>query len=131
MTALEVRAGWSWIRKGLQEVIGRCAERYMAEDVWAAVMAGNAFIWKIDSAHDEIGFLVLRKENDPDGPALFLWCAYAEPGSLVKHAGELMERLKELGHRMGAKRLRFESPRKAWSFLDYFEEKSRIYEHQL
>jgi hypothetical protein len=131
LTPQQVRESWTFIRSGLQEVIGRCCERYLAEDVWTAVMAGNAHIWKMENAHDEIGFLVLRKEMDPDGPALFLWCAYAEPGSLVKHAPELMERLKELGHRIGAKRLRFESSRTAWSFLDYFEEKSRIYEHQL
>jgi hypothetical protein len=131
MTLLDARLGWNYIRKGLLEVIGRCKERYLPEDVWQAVMAGTAFVWRIETAHDEIGFLILRKDMDPDGPVLFLWCAWAEPGSLVKHAPELMERLKEIGHRIGAKRLRFESPRKGWSFLDFFEERSVIYERAI
>jgi hypothetical protein len=131
MSLLDVRRDWGWIRNGLLEVIGRCHERWSAEDCWTAVQAGNAFAWRIEGAGDDIGFMILRRDADPDGPVLFLWCAWAEPGALIKHSAELMERLKELGHRIGAKRLRFESSRKGWSFLDYFDQKSVIYEHEL
>jgi hypothetical protein len=131
LTPQQVRMEWGWIRNGLLEVIGRCHERWSPEDAWVAVYNGSSFVWRMTTAHDDIGFLLLRKLDDPDGPVLFLWAAWAEPGSLVKHAAELMERLKELAHRMGAKRIRFESSRKAWSFLDYFDEKSVIYEHEV
>ena len=131
MSLPEVRQDWTFIRNGLLEVIGRCKERYLPEDVWQAVMAANAYIWRIETAHDEIGFLVLRRDYDADGPVLFIWCCWCKPGSLVKHSSDLMERLKEVGHRIGAKRLRFESTRKAWSFLDVFEERSVIYEREL
>lgn len=128
MSLLDVRRDFGWIRNGLLEVIGRCKERYAPEDVWTEVMAGNAFCWRIESAADDIGFLVLKRLMDPDGPVLFIWCVWAEPGALMKHAPDLFERLKELAHRMGSKRMRFESSRKAWGFLDYFDERSVIYE---
>jgi hypothetical protein len=128
LTPPQTRLEWGWIRNGLLEVIGRCHERYSPEDAWVAVQNGSAFVWRMTNSHDDIGFLLLRKLDDPDGPVLFLWAAWAEPGALVKHAPDLLERLKELAHRLGAKRIRFESSRKAWSFLDYFEERSVIYE---
>lgn len=131
MTPLDARRDWGWIRNGLLEIIGRCKERYLPEDVWQAVMAGSAFVWRVETAHDEIGFLILRKDQDPDGPALFVWCCWCEPGSLAKHGADLMERLKEVGHRIGAKRIRFESSRKGWALFEHFEERSVIYEREL
>jgi hypothetical protein len=131
MTPLEARRDWGWIRNGLLEIIGRCHERWAPEDVWAQVQNGTAFAWRIEGVGDDIGFLILRRDMDPDGPALFIWAAWCEPGSLVKHAADLLERLKELAHRMGAKRIRFESSRKAWSFLDHFEARAVIYEREV
>jgi hypothetical protein len=131
MTALEVRAGWSWIRNGLLEVIGKCKERWSAEDAWTEVQAGNAFVWRIESSHDDLGFLLLKRQVDPDGPVLFIWCCWTEPGGLDQKRGDLYERLRELAHRMGAKRIRMESSRKGWQGLDYFEPVKTIYEAEV
>lgn len=128
MTALDARRGWNWIRRGLQEVIGRCGESWLAEDAWTEIMAGTAFVWKIDAAHDEIGFVLLRRQNDFDGPVLFIWALYAEPQSLVRHGDELFDRLKEIAHRIGAKCIRMESSRKGWQGFDYFKPVKTIYE---
>ncbi len=113
MTLPEVRQEWAHIRNGLLEVIGRCKERYEPEDVWTAVMGGNAYAWRIVIKGDDIGFLILRREVDVDGPALFIWCC------------------DELGQRMGAKRIRMESSRKGWRGMDYFEPVRTIYERTL
>lgn len=129
MTLPEVRADWGWIRNGLQTVIGVCQERWAPEDVWTEVMAGNAFVWRIERTGDDIGFLVLRRLLDPDGPVLFIWALYAEPQSLARHGKELFERLREIAHRIGAKRIRMESPRKGWA--DWFEAHSTIWEYEV
>lgn len=132
MTLPEVRAAWGWVRNGLLEVIGRCNERYEPEDVWTAVMAQQAFVWRIVMQNDDYGFVVLRRDNDPDGHALFVWAAWAEPGSLLKLRHEFYERLKEVAHRVGAKRIRFESPRKGWDwFKDHFDPVKTIYEGEV
>lgn len=129
MSLPEVRQDWGWVRNGLLEVIGRCSERWSPEDVWTSVMGGQSFLWRIERAGDDIGFLVLRRLDDPDGPVLFVWAAWAEPGSLTKHAKDLFDRLVELAHRMGAKRLRMESPRKGWA--EWFEQHSIIWEFEV
>lgn len=128
MTPLEFRRDFGWVRNGLLEVIGRCHERWSPEDAWTEVMGGHAFCWRIERAGDDIGFLILKRQMDPDGPVLFIWCAWAEPNSLAKHAQELHDRLVEVAHRMGAVRMRMESPRKGWA--EWFEASSTIWEYE-
>lgn len=128
MSLLDVRRDFGWIRNGLLEVIGRCKERFAPEDIWQQVMANVMHVWRIESSHDDIGFLVLRRDVDPDGPVLFIVALWAEPGSLGKHKVELFERLKELSHRMGAVRMRHESSRDEWLAVDYFTPVKRVFE---
>lgn len=127
----EVRVAWNWIRNGLLAVIGICRERWSPEDAWTEIQAGNAFVWRIETAHDAIGFLLLKRVMDPDGPVLFIWAAWCEPGSLLRHKAELFERLKELSHRMGAKRIRYESSRDEWLAVDYFTPVRRVFEYEV
>ena len=129
LTPLQVRQEWGWIRNGLLEVIGRCQERWSPEDVWTAALAGDAFVWRITMLHDDLGFMVLRRQTDPDGPVLFIWATWAEPQSLAKHGKELFERLREIGHRIGAKRIRMESPRQGWA--EWFDARSTIWEAEI
>ncbi len=133
LTQQHVRQEWGWIRNGLLEVIGRCQERWSPEDVWTEVMAGHVFVWRITVAHDDIGFLVLRKMDDADGPVLFIWALWTEPDALLRKLPELHERLIEVCHRLGAKRIRMESPRKGWIVLERlnFTERSVNYEYEV
>jgi hypothetical protein len=133
LTLPEVRAAWGWVRNGLLEIIGRCHERWAPEDAWTAIMAGNAHVWTITTASDEIGFLILRKIDDPDGPVLFIWALWTEPNAILRKLPDLHERLIELCHRMGAKRIRMESPRKGWCVLEKlnFTERSVNYEYEI
>jgi hypothetical protein len=131
MSLLDVRRDWSWVRNGLLEVIGRCKERWSPEDCWTAVQSGNAFVWRVEGAGDDLGFMILRRDMDPDGPVLFVWALWTEPGALDKKRGDLFERLRELAHRMGAKRIRMESSRKGWQGLDFFEPVKTIFEAEV
>ena len=128
MTLPEVRQEWAHIRNGLMKVIGACEESWMPEDAWSEIMAGNAFVWKIEAAQVEVGFLLLKKQTDFDGPTLFVWALYAAPQSLARHKEELFDRLKELAHRIGSRRIRMESSRKGWQGFDYFKPVRTIYE---
>ena len=131
MSLLEVRQAWGWCRNGLLAIIGICHERWEPEDVWTAVMAGNAFVWRVTVRDDDIGFMVLRRDMDTDGPALFIWACWAEPGALAEWQRDLISRLDELAQRMGAKRIRMESSRNGWRGLDYFDAVRTIYEREV
>lgn len=131
MNLLEVRQAWGWVRNGLLSIIGICRERWEPEDVWTAVMAGNAFVWRVVVNGDDIGFLVLRREVDTDGPVLFIWCLWTEPNALVEWQRDLIARLDELAQRMGAKRIRMESSRGGWRGLEYFDAVRTIYEREV
>jgi hypothetical protein len=132
MSLLEVRQAWGWVRNGLLTVIEKCRERYEPEDVWTAVMAGQSHIWRIEFKQDDIGFAVLRRDMDPDGPVLFLWCLWAEPGSLMRHRKQLYDRMKELARRIGARRMRFESPLNGWlGMSEYFDAVKTTFESEV
>ncbi len=131
LTLPEVRQEWGWLRNGLLEVIGRCKERYEPEDVWTAIFAANAYAWRIMVKGDDIGFLILRREVDLDGPALFIWCCWTEPNALVEWQRDLILRLDELAQRMGARRIRMESSRSGWRGLDYFDPVRTIFEREV
>ena len=127
----QVRHQWGWVQNGLQAIIERTHERWMPLDVWTALRSNNAFLHTIDKDGDDAGFVVLRQEIDPDGPALFIWCCWVEPGSLADCHAELITALDEVAARIGAKRIRFESTRDGWRGFDqYFDAVFTAYERE-
>jgi hypothetical protein len=131
MSLLDVRRDWGWIRNGLLEIIGRCKERWEPEDVWTAAMSNAAFIWRINYEHDDIGFMVIRRDLDVDGAALFVWALWVEPDSIRYCYKDLMARIDDVARRVGAKRIRMESPREGWNWVKLFTPVRTIYEREL
>ena len=131
-TVQQVREEWGWVRNGLLTIIERTRESWLPEDVWQSLQGGHSFLWVVHKNGDDIGFLVLRKDADPDGPVLYLWIAWAEPQALADCHAELIERLDEIAARIGARRLRFESPRAGWrGFDNYFDAVRTVFEREV
>ena len=128
MTLPEVRAEWGWLRNGLLTVIERTRERWLPEDVWQSIMGQHAFAWRITKDADDIGFMVLRRDMDVDGPALFVWALWVEPDGLRDCYRELMAQIDDVARRIGAKRIRMESPREGWTWVKFFDPVRTIYE---
>ena len=126
----EAYASWGWIRSGLLAVIERNEKaRFLPEDVYMRVRNGTAWIWTI--GEDEIGFMVLTQEFDPDGLVMYIWALWLEPDSGRPHEGEIYEALEDLARSIKAKRVRMQSSRKAWERREFFEQVSTVYEHEV
>lgn len=131
MTLPEVRQDWAWVRDGLLDVIAQCDERWLPEDAWLAVMSSSAFLWRIEVEGDDIGFLLLRRDMELDGPVLYIWAMWVEPHELVRRREDVIARLDEIAARVGAKRIRMESSRKGWLGFDYFKPRNTIFEREI
>ena len=100
--------------------------------MWVALRAASVFLYTIRKDGDDIGFLVLRQDADPDGPAVFVWVCWAEPGALRDCHAQVIAALDEVAARIGAKRLRFESLRNGWrGFSDYFDAVQTVFEREV
>jgi hypothetical protein len=131
LTLQEVRASWGWIRNGLLAVIDRCRARWMPEDAWGEVMAGRAFVYTIDASGDEIGFALLQQRSDGDGPVLFIWAMWTEPGAGIAQREAIQDELERLASEIKAKRIRMESSRDGWDGIDYWTPVQTIFEHEV
>lgn len=129
-TTQQVREEWGWIRNGLLTIIERTRESWLPEDVWQSLQGGHSFLWVVHKDGDDVGFLVLRKHDDFSGPVLFIWCCWFEPGAMRDCVADVVARLDEIAARIGAKKVRFESPRNGWGgFLaEQFAAVNTIYE---
>ncbi len=102
---------WDWIRAGLEKTIKRVGAHFRPEDVYLRLRNGTAWLYAICVPFGEIGFVILTQEHDPDGPALFVWCLWAERGQLRPVKDQFDAELDVLARNSGAKRIRWQSPR--------------------
>lgn len=131
-TPQQVRKEWGWIRNGLLTILQRTREQWLPEDVWQSLQAAQSFLWVVHKDGDDVGFLVLRKDADFDGPVLFIWLCWTEPQVLTDCHATLIERLDEIAARIGAKRVRFQSPRAGWrGFEDYFAAVQTVFQREV
>ncbi len=120
---------WPWIRNGLLHCIDKTGERWLPEDVYLAIKAGTSFVFALET-HKDVGFVVLQQHNDPDGACLFIWALWTEPGAAREREQAVYAALDEQRRKIGAKRLRMWSPRRAWEREGFWTQVSAIYEHE-
>lgn len=105
--AAEVRAVWPHLRERLEHVITRNAESWLVEDVYLAIMRGEAYLW----ATEALGcFVVLQVQVSSHGARdLHVWIASEETDL---RAVDYMEQIRHIGQEAQCDRVTFESPRK-------------------
>ena len=122
---------WGWVRNGLMDCIGRTQERWLPEDVFVHIKAGTSHLFAIEHKGDDVGFTVLCQHADSDGPVLFVWALWVEPGAGKPIEGALYEALEQKAREIGARRVRMQSPRKGWERRAYWTQTAAIYEHEV
>lgn len=127
----DLHASWPWVRNGLNECFGKTGERSLPEDVYVAIKSGTSFLFALDHGGKDVGFTVLQQHMDSDGPCLFIWAMWCQPGHARANEPEVYAALEAKAAEVGAKRLRMWSPRKAWEREPYWRQVSAIYEHEV
>lgn len=122
---------WRYVRNGLLSCIERAESRELPEEYWASLVTGKSSLFMLEHSHDEVGFVILQKQQDSDGGAVFVWAMWGEPGALAPREVEIIEGLDAIAREVGAKRLRMQSARPGWAKRQYFTETARIYEREL
>jgi hypothetical protein len=119
---------WPWVRQGLERCATKTAERYRPEDVYLMLQAKTAHLYVCEEKAQPIGFVVVQRLQDPDGPVLFIFAAW---GALRDVDDAVYVELEKLARSIGAKRIRMQSPRRAWLREKFFRAVTTIFEHEL
>lgn len=115
---------WPAVRGELERTIRKCGKtHWLPEDVYTAIRTNNAYLYSCDG-----GWFVLQKHDDPDGPVLFVWVMVGI--EMMQHKDKILETLDGFAVTMKAKRIRMNSPRKAYCKLG-FDAVATIYEREL
>ena len=126
----EVYASWGWIRNGLLAVLAKNDKAgFIPEDVYLRLRSGTA--WAYTVGEDEIGFVILTQEHDPDGLVLFIWSLWLEPGSGAPVEDGIYGALEDLARNIKARRIRMHSSRKGWERSGFFDRICVVYEHEV
>lgn len=118
----EVKDCWGNIRPELLKM-GE-TDGWIPEDVYAFLIGGHATLYVNDGAWQ--GFVILQLLPNYSEKRLHIWIA-AGWGDMLSYRDEVVEIAKQ----SGAKRITFESPRRAWEKAGPkygFEPKRTIYE---
>lgn len=108
----EVRRQWEYISGHLQRILRKTREKWIPEDIYAALMSGNSACMIVTDDGEKAGLLIVRREiEDFSGiPYLFVWCV-----SLKNTDFDLaLAELRKFADSVGVKSIRGESPRPGW-----------------
>lgn len=104
--ATELKTYWGFIRCGLDRILSKSPEQWIAEDVYAAIVSNQAALWLFETDRP-IGFTVIK----PEGDDMFVWCVYGcEGGYLI----EGMQHIEQIARAGNAKRITFGTYRRGW-----------------
>jgi hypothetical protein len=106
-----LRAVWSRVRDGLEQVQASSPEPWLVEDVYHAIRAGAAQLFLAGPE----AFVVSAVDVEPYSGqrVLHLWAGYSPPGTDV--VDEAMTQLQRTARESGCAAIRFGSTRKGWA----------------
>lgn len=118
---------WPWVREGVQDVILKCNERFLPEDVYHSLRLGHSFLYTID----DVGFVIVKRDTDVSGEgALFVWIMWAEPETMRPREEQCFAELAELARKANCRVVRMHSPREGWERRGW-NITHRIYEREV
>ena len=98
---------WPQVKIGVECVLRKTKEKFLPEDVYAAIKSGSAQLFMVQD-----GFTVLQNLRDQftNEPVLHIWIAYHS--NHVDLSQEFHINLQQIAHNIGAKQITFTSPRR-------------------
>lgn len=121
----DVRPYWSWVRKGLEDVLLKTKDRWIPEDVYLSLMTGKSHLFKCSE-----GFVITTMTQDQYSKesCLHIWIAWGPNTNVLQEA---MGNLEKMALDAGAKRISFISPRRWDNVFDGFRVASSLFEKEL
>ncbi len=120
---------WPWVREGLEKCAEKTGERYRPEDVYLMLQSKGAWLYVFERNDNSVGFLVVQRLQDPDGPVLFIFALWGE--AFREYSVQSYGLVEELARSIGAKRIRMQSPRRGWSREKFFTAVTTVYEREI
>lgn len=100
---------WPWVRPGIQKIIDKTHETFLPEDVYIHLKNKTAHLYVVDDAGFVVFELLLDKDNSRTLHIWLIWGKYKEIYLSV------FDEIDKLAKHVGAKRIRWISPRKGWA----------------
>lgn len=121
----DIRKAWDTVRLGLEHVRRKASPEWLPEDIYAACVTGQAFLYSADC-----GFIVVQPQTNKitSEPELLVWVAYSNmPDSVSTFQGAV----DNVARDNGFKRLVMWSNRPGWEKVPGWVPKNVIYEREL
>lgn len=125
LTLVDARSVWEQVRPGLEHVKLKVGAPWRPEDIYAACIAGEAFLYQGES-----GFLVVQPKTNPFNgtPELLVWVAFAEgEGNIAR----FQESVDELAREHKFSRLTMWSNRPGFVRVPGWTQVAIVYEREL
>lgn len=107
--AAEARAFWPEVRRDLEAVRERFAEDWLADDVWAEVLVGNAYLWAAGEPGALEAFVILQIHARNYDRALHIWGAGEHT---TARAADYWPQIMEIAAEAGCTHVTIETPRR-------------------
>lgn len=124
---VDLHAHWPMVRHGLLRCAMKGGGAYLPEDAYHALKSGGLTLFLIVASGANVGFVILRREEEPAGVVLFVWALWCEKGEGKRHEAAIAEALRAKASEIGAKRLKMWSGRPGWARRGW-REVTRVWE---
>ncbi len=111
----DVSRVWDLVLPGIQKVAAH-DRHWRPEDVYMALRQGTSVLHCIRHGGVYCGSIVTTQVLDHDGLVLHVWSGFSDPDGVNLHEAT-MAQLREWGASIGARYIRFASPRRGWDKL--------------
>lgn len=127
VSATDLVSVWPFVRKGLEKCVEKAGGHYLPEDVYAGIKGGVLHLFMVE----DVGFVVFRRDVDPDAVVLFVFALWVEPNVGMPRGTEVMAAIRFKAREIGAKRIRMQSGRKGWERLPFMDPVATVYESEV
>ena len=105
----QVRSVWPQVLPGLHAIREKTAEPWIPEDVYHALMTGEASLHSGFANGEWVGFVVMTTHEFYGRKSLHVWCAYAKTD--LDPVALFLPLIQDIARSAGLERVRFISPR--------------------
>ena len=98
------------MKEGLEHILSRSPDNWLPEDVYHCIKAGTLHLYLGEDEGNLDGFVILQQNNGWNGSEVHIFAVWSKRPDALAYEPQI----KEICHKVGAKRLTFVTRRKGW-----------------